>query len=45
MEQSLADRGDVDELINTTVECVNSMDKDSWASQVCLKSTIWALAF
>ena len=33
MEQSLADRGDGQELIDTKIEGVDSTDKVSWPSQ------------
>ena len=44
MEQSLADTGDGEELIETKVGGVNSMDSPLQPSQVCLYSVKSAIA-
>ena len=44
MEQTLADSGDGEELLDTKVGGVLSTDKVCWLSQVCLQCAILALA-
>ena len=44
MEESLADRGDGEELIDAKVWFVLPTDKDLRPSQACLYCVIWALA-